>query len=353
MEPVGFRDVALGDRQKAGQPRFGGQQVVVRRITTTRPLLVCETIANREELPLRVVKESEVHAIEQGDGSTGQMVETFRPRCGGAVGRAASRQPLQRRRQRHECAGEVSAVDGRDIGGRKRCQSEGVVPVQQVTLEAFQALDGRERGVGPVSQFIGADETKVVGRERREQRHPDVRRRRAVRDGQCRDELDVVGRQRVILGSDERLEVPPRLLRHRLEKLAVLRAEHRAAGRHGAAERVRNQGRRRPQREDWYRRWQCVRTHQDDKGQAAERDERARDHVLHEHAQARRPATIGAGRGRLPLEQSVLRDPETHERHGDRVQHLVCLIREERQLQPDAYGVRLEIFNGGSQEGTS
>ena len=96
-----------------------------------------------------------------------------------------------------------------------------------------------------------------------------------------------------------------------------------------------------------------MRTHQDDKGQAAERDERARDHVLHEHAQARRPVTIGAGRGRLPLEQSVLRDPETHERHGDRVQHLVCLIREERQLQPDAYGVRLEIFNGGSQEGTS
>ena len=37
----------------------------------------------------------------------------------------------------------------------------------------------------------------------------------------CRDELDVVGRERVILGSDERLEVLPRLARHRLEKLAV------------------------------------------------------------------------------------------------------------------------------------
>ena len=115
-----------------------------------------------------------------------------------------------------------------------------------MTLEAFEAFDGRERGVGPVSQLTGADETKVVSRERREQRHPDVGWRRAVRDGHCRDELDVVRRERVINRSDERVEVPPRLERHRLQNLAVLSAEHRAARRHGAAERVRNQGRRRP-----------------------------------------------------------------------------------------------------------
>ena len=135
MEPVGFGDVALGDREKARQPRFGGQQVVVRRIATTRPLVVRETIADGEQLPLRVVEESEVHAIEQGDGPTGQMVEM---------------QPLQRHRQRQERAREVSAVDRRDIGRRKRRQRARVVPVQQVTLEAFQAFDGRERGLDPV-----------------------------------------------------------------------------------------------------------------------------------------------------------------------------------------------------------
>ena len=146
----------------------------------------------------------------------GQLVEML-ARCGrGAASRAAGRQLLQRDRQRQERAGEVAAVDRRDVGRRQRRQRARVVPVQQVTLEAFQAFDGRERGLDPVGQIIGVDEAEVVSRERREQPHADVGRRRAVRDGQLRDELDVVGRQRVILGSDERLEVAPRLARDRL-----------------------------------------------------------------------------------------------------------------------------------------
>jgi hypothetical protein len=103
-----------------------------------------------------------------------------------------------------------------------------------VSLEAFQAFDGRERGLNPVNQTIGVDETEVVSREGREHRHPDVRRRGAVRDGQRRDDLDVVGRERVILGSDERLEVPPRSERDAAEKLRSLCAEHGGDG-HGAA----------------------------------------------------------------------------------------------------------------------
>ena len=65
MEPVGLGHVALGDGEKAGQPRFGGEQVVVRRIAASRPLVVGEAIADGEQLPLRVVEESEVHAVEQ------------------------------------------------------------------------------------------------------------------------------------------------------------------------------------------------------------------------------------------------------------------------------------------------
>ena len=42
-------------------------------------------------------------------------------------------------------------------------------------------------------------------------------------------QLDVVGRQRVILGADERLEVAPGLARHRLEEVAVGGAELRRA----------------------------------------------------------------------------------------------------------------------------
>ncbi len=75
VEPVGFADVALGDREKARQPRFGGQQVVIGGITTAWPLVVREAIADGEQLPLRVVEKPEIHVIEQGDSSPGQVVE--------------------------------------------------------------------------------------------------------------------------------------------------------------------------------------------------------------------------------------------------------------------------------------
>ena len=59
-------------------------------------------------------------------------------------------QLLQRHRHGHERARKVAAVDRRDVGGWQRCQRAGVVPVQQVTLEAFQAFDGRERRLNSV-----------------------------------------------------------------------------------------------------------------------------------------------------------------------------------------------------------
>ncbi len=88
----------------------------------------------------------------------------------------------------------------------------------------------------------------------------------------------------------------------------------------------------------------------DDQGQAGERDHGARDHLFREHAQARRAVAAGAGRGRLPFEQPVLRDRETHERHRDRVQHLIGLIREKYQLQEDPGEIRVDVFDRGAQK---
>ncbi len=48
MEPVRFRDVALGNGKKAGQPRFRGEQVVVRRIDFARAFVTGEAIADGE-----------------------------------------------------------------------------------------------------------------------------------------------------------------------------------------------------------------------------------------------------------------------------------------------------------------
>ena len=57
------------------------------------------------------------------------------------------------------------------------------------------------------------DEPQVVSGQRGEKAEADVGRRRPVRDGQLRTDLHVVGRQVMVLGADERVEVAPRLPR--------------------------------------------------------------------------------------------------------------------------------------------
>ena len=97
---MGFGNVALGDGQEAREARFGREEVVERRIAAAGAVVVREAIADREQLTLRVVQESEVDAVEDRDGAGGERVEM---------------QPLQRDRQRDERAREVAAVDGRDV----------------------------------------------------------------------------------------------------------------------------------------------------------------------------------------------------------------------------------------------
>ena len=147
------RHVALGDRDEAGQPRFGGEQVVVRRIEAARALGVGEPIADREQLPLRVEEEAEVHAVEEGDARSPALER-------GSVAASAARPSRSADGERQQRAGEVAAVDGGDVGRRQRRQRARVVPVQQVTLEALQPLDGRERRVDSLDQLVGVDEPR-------------------------------------------------------------------------------------------------------------------------------------------------------------------------------------------------
>ena len=126
MEPVHLGHVALGDGEEAGQPRFGRQQIVVRRIEPAGALGVGEAVADREQLPLRIEQEPEVHRVEQ------------RRRARAASARRDARASADR--QREERAGEVAAVHGRDVGRRQRRQRPRVVPVEQVPLEPFEPL---------------------------------------------------------------------------------------------------------------------------------------------------------------------------------------------------------------------
>ena len=56
------RDVALGDRHKARETRFGGKQVVTARVE----LALLDKITNREELSIRVEEEAELHGLGHG-----------------------------------------------------------------------------------------------------------------------------------------------------------------------------------------------------------------------------------------------------------------------------------------------
>ncbi len=188
-----------------------------------------------------------------------------------------------------------------------------------MAFEVLEAFDGGERGLDAAGQIIRVDEAEIVRRNGGKQRHPDVRRRRAVCDGQRGNDLHVVWRKRVIRRHDKRLEVVPGLARHRLEKRAVVRVELGAARGYGPAEGVRDKRCGDPQREHGRRRGQGVRTETDGQEGAANRDERTRDHVRDERRQQRRSAAMGAGCGRFPFEQPMLGDAEAHERYGDGV----------------------------------
>ncbi len=71
MEPVVDRDVVLGDRHVAGQPRLGGQEVVVRGVQR----VAGELVSDGEERPLPVVEEAEVHRVRVAARGGGQRLQ--------------------------------------------------------------------------------------------------------------------------------------------------------------------------------------------------------------------------------------------------------------------------------------
>ena len=70
---MALRDVALGDGEEARKARLRGQEVVVGEVRSPRPAGVGHAIADREELTLAVVEESEVHPVRQGRCATGNV----------------------------------------------------------------------------------------------------------------------------------------------------------------------------------------------------------------------------------------------------------------------------------------
>ena len=134
-------------------------------------------------------------------------------------------------------------------------------------------------------------------------------------DRQLRDELNVVGRQRVVLRAGEGLEVSPRLRAHRSQELVVVRGERRATRRHRTAERIRDAAAPPPRaRGPAAPPAAPAGARRATSEQAAGRDRRARDHLRHEHA----PGAAAPPRCALAAAVSHSSRPRLRDRRGGR-----------------------------------
>ena len=112
----------------------------------------------------------------------------------------------QRAFERQQIAGEIAAVDGRDVRRRERDQANRVVPVVEVSSISRQLQKRRERRFEAADHFGEAEVSKIAGGQRGDQLQADVGRRRTVRDQLFAIFLDVVGDEPVIARPDEVFE---------------------------------------------------------------------------------------------------------------------------------------------------
>ena len=98
-------------------------------------------------------------------------------------------------RERDEMAGEIAAVDRRDVLRLERLGAPRVVPVVEVAAEALEAPHRLERGLETLDGVERAEPAEIARGHRGQQIQADVRGRRAMRDDRARRLLEVVGRQ--------------------------------------------------------------------------------------------------------------------------------------------------------------
>src|SRR6266849_2307530 len=64
--------------------------------------------------------------------------------------------------EREQMAGEISAVDGRDVLGLERAQVAGRVPVVEMAAEELEAIHRGQRRVEALERFVRAGPSEVV-----------------------------------------------------------------------------------------------------------------------------------------------------------------------------------------------
>ena len=102
-----------------------------------------------------------------------------------------------------------------------------VVPVVEVPPIPLQRFHAAQRICRAYDELSGRQITEVVSRQIGKQRQSHVGRRSTVRDGDRRMFLHVVGRQKMVVRSDVRLEIGPRLPRELAQEVGLVNRQPR------------------------------------------------------------------------------------------------------------------------------
>jgi hypothetical protein len=237
-------------------------------------------------------------------------------------------------RDDEQMAGEIAAVDRRDVARIERAQIGGGVPVVEMAAVALQPLHRGEGRLEPLHRFGRADPAEIAGGDDREQIQAHVGRRGAPRERRLRILLEIVRRQRMVRGRHEGLEKAPGPACDQPQG-ALVRLGCRDATRdlRRAADAPRDQRRRDPGRDEGEGEPQPGRAlRRGDGDHGAEAD---RDGAGHARVVARDPgmsARLGLCRGE-PFEHPPAPRRETPACAHDRVGHRPGLVREEGQEQ--------------------
>ncbi len=226
-----------------------------------------------------------------------------------------------------QVAGEIAAVDRGDILRLQRPEIRRVVPVVEVAAEPLHPAHCPQRRREPVRHVAEADPAEVARRGHRQQIEADIGRRRSPGELGLRRLLIVVGRQEILLGSGEALEIGPCASGDQTQVADVSLLERRCAVGDDAARdvdqrRCRDPGQREGQRDQA---GEHCRREGDDRADDADRDARHHPAVEGDHAHFGR---AGGLLGRHPVEHPAPRHAQPPERADDRVDHRPGLVHE-------------------------
>ena len=256
-------------------------------------------------------------------------------------------------------AGQIAAVDRRDVGRLQHREGANVVPVVEVAPKTGQSREGGEDPLQPDRGFLQRNKPEIERAYRREHLEADVGGRGPHRGHGGGIVLKVVGREPIGVGADESLEEPPvqegvaeRLPAARRRQPTV-RSDRRGAepvgdpGRQDPGGEDRNgRGRQRPGEGRVSRAQQTV----PNQGTQDHDDGDRRPHRAPRREPPVRGVPLRRRRG-LPLQQAAPRNEESPQRPDDRVRRDPRLVREKHDREPELPGAPDRIESDGAEVG--